>query len=150
MKFSGNNLLSAFLLIALTWMWNCDLRASVGFFCPDQSGVYKSNTESPTSSHNDETQLPDCHKTTAEKGKSSNHSECSHCMELEWETANHYFPNSDQFMETISWIVWNEIFSLSVNTREANNSLVHIAIFSKYFTLDSLPSTLETNLRLRI
>ncbi|MCC5813862.1 MAG: hypothetical protein JJT78_03835, partial [Leptospira sp.] len=104
----------------------------------------------PTSSHQAETQIPDCHKSTSKKENSSNHSECSHCLELEWETANHYFPNSDRFMETVSWIVWNEFFSLSAITREVNNSLIHIAIFSKNFTLDSQPSALETNLRLRI
>ncbi len=150
MKSSIRNVLSVFLLITLAWMWNCDLRASVGFFCPDHLSISEFGIDEPASTLQSKTAIPDCHKNTSNQNNSSGHSDCSHCLELEWETANHYFPDTNQYAETMSCVVWNEIFSCSYYTRNRKTSPITCSPFPKITTLDSHPSALETNLRFRI
>jgi hypothetical protein len=90
MNARGKNLISIILVLSLSWIWNCQLRASVNLFCPPTT------SKADISPDLEKVQSPPCHQKEADSKPCTDQKEnCILCIYQDSESSLSYFPESE-------------------------------------------------------
>lgn len=136
------------LLLSLTWLWHCDLRAMEGFFCPEMTVIEakkaRVNCHSPKAQESDSFRS----KTDPSESRDSDTTNnCYHCLSSEWETSSSSFPELHPYWDVVyvgAYFGINQDFLLGNHKAISKDRASQIVSSLE----PSLP--LQTNLRIRI